>query len=330
MTRATMSRLRPATAASELAPRTPAGYAQRFNVFERWCRERSLVALPIDSSTLASFLSELAQSMRPATVRNYVGAIRFVQRSHDSSHAIAVGPIVDGIDRVHGCRPTPRTGMTLAQLRFFFDQRPHRLIDIRDRALALMVFSGALKTSELIGLDFHSRGDGAIGLARFEDGALLIEVLKRDGGGARLHRKWLPVGMSPCPVSALKDWIDAAGIRAGPLFRSVHRGARLGQNRLRPGSIAVVVKRAIIAAGQRRGVDYKSCVGLARPHSPKSLRRGFIAAAFDAEVPSAAIAAHVGFKRLNALRSYQLDSFSASRQCLARVLGERANKSGAA
>jgi hypothetical protein len=48
-------------------------------------------------------------------------------------------------------------------------------------------------------------------------------------------------GSIACPVAALRAWLEAAGITAGPVFRSVRKGGKLGE-RLMAHSVAEIVK----------------------------------------------------------------------------------------
>jgi integrase len=49
-------------------------------------------------------------------------------------------------------------------------------------------------------------------------------------------------------MKALADWIAAAGIESGPLFRSVPKGGRLG-GQLHPGEVARIFKKMASQAG---------------------------------------------------------------------------------
>jgi integrase len=50
-------------------------------------------------------------------------------------------------------------------------------------------------------------------------------------------------------VRALRDWLDAAGLVHGPLFRSVKCGDSVQSDRLSDRAVALIVKRAAEAAG---------------------------------------------------------------------------------
>ncbi len=56
-------------------------------------------------------------------------------------------------------------------------------------------------------------------------------------------------GRKACPVDAVNDWLSAAGITTGPIFRRMGRGGRVFAEGLTPFSIGQVVKRYVEAAG---------------------------------------------------------------------------------
>ena len=78
------------------------------------------------------------------------------------------------------------------------------LAGARDRALFLLGFAGAMRRSELVGLDVEHVTWTKAGMK------LLIERSKTDaeGEGAEIA---IPRGQAPdtCPVAALKQWLDA-------------------------------------------------------------------------------------------------------------------------
>jgi integrase len=89
-----------------------------------------------------------------------------------------------------------------------------RLGQLRDRALLLLGFAGAVRRSELVALDVADLKETADGLH------VVIRHSKSDqeGRGAMIA---IPRGSMACPVAALKAWITAAEITDGPIFRPV-------------------------------------------------------------------------------------------------------------
>jgi integrase len=136
-----------------------------------------------------------------------------------------------------------------------------RLSAIRDRALLLIGFAGAFRRSELVALNADDIEETAEGLR------VTIRRSKTDQEGHG-HVIAIPHGVIACPVTALKAWLEAAGIAQGPVFRPVAKGGRIRATRLTDRSVADIVK----AHAQRAGLDPKLFAG-------HSLRSGFLTSA---------------------------------------------------
>lgn len=75
-------------------------------------------------------------------------------------------------------------------------------------------------------------------------------------------------GGETCPVKAVKNWIAAAAISGGPLFRPVAKGGRFGATRLTDKSVCNIVKAYAADLGLKPG-DFGA----------HSLRSGFLTSA---------------------------------------------------
>jgi integrase len=93
-------------------------------------------------------------------------------------------------------------------------------------------------------------------------------------------------------VRAVEQWIEAAGIKGGPLFRSVNRHGQLGP-RLPDAAVAEVVKRAV----GRVGLDPRKFAG----HSGRS---GFITQALVNGADIGAIRLHARQRSVATMRGY--------------------------
>jgi integrase len=134
------------------------------------------------------------------------------------------------------------------------------LIALRDRALLLLGFAGAFRRSELVALDCADIEETEAGIK------VTIRRSKTDqeGEGATIA---IVRGMVACPIAALHAWLGAAGVTAGPVFRSIRKGGQVGA-RLTDRSVAKIVK------------DHAARVGLDPTlFAGHSLRAGFLTSA---------------------------------------------------
>src|SRR5258706_9872008 len=131
---------------------------------------------------------------------------------------------------------------------------------LRDRALLLIGFAGALRRSELVALNIEDIEEAPDGMK------ITIRHSKTDQEGAG-QTIAIPFGKIACPVAALKEWIAAAGIGSGALFRSVNRYGKVGE-RLTDQSVSDIVKEH----AERLRLDPKQFAG-------QSVRAGVLTSA---------------------------------------------------
>jgi integrase len=92
-------------------------------------------------------------------------------------------------------------------------------------------------------------------------------------------------------LRALRAWLDASGVDAGPLFRGVRGG--VSSSRLTGAMVAIIAKRRAAVIG----LDPARLAG-------HSLRAGFATSAALAGVTETFIAAQTGHKSMTILRRY--------------------------
>jgi integrase len=257
-----------AFAAESVAPRTREAYAYQWRTFAAWCEAQGVVALPASAATLAAYLADRAErcAWKPASIGLALVAVRAAHKAAGVEHATshpAVVATMKGIRRTLGTAQRRAAPVVVDELRAMVDALPaDSLGAVRDRALLVVGMAGALRRSELVGLDVSDVTETADGLV------LTIRRAKTDqeAQGARIG---LPYGntAATCPVRALRAWRDASGVTDGALFRAVDRHGHVGE-RLHAADVARVVKRA---AG-RAGLD-------AARYSGHSLRAGLATSA---------------------------------------------------
>ena len=127
--------------------------------------------------------------------------------------------------------------------------------------MLLVGFGGALRRSELVALDVADIAETETGLLMTVRGSKTDQ--ERAGATIAIAR-----GDVACPAKALREWLDAAGIEDGPIFRPIDRGGIVRPSRLTDRSVANIVK----AYAERAGFD-------ASAFSGHSLRAGFLTSA---------------------------------------------------
>jgi site-specific recombinase XerD len=131
-----------------------------------------------------------------------------------------------------------------AKVRAMVALAPEGLAGLRDQAILLLGFAGALRRSELVALD-------AADIAETETG-LLVTIRRsktdQEGEGVTIA---IARGDVACPARALREWLDAAGIEAGPIFRPINKAGTVAAGRLTDRSVANIVK----AYAERAGFD---------------------------------------------------------------------------
>ncbi len=231
------------------APNTRRSYRAQWSTFARWCEAHARATLPTEPATLALYLVERAQHGRKvATLGLALSAIRAAHRDAglaDPSDTPEVRAVWEGIRRTHGTAQRRATPLVASSIRAIAASLPSgELRAARDRAVILLGFAGAFRRSELVALDL---GDLAFDAVRGV--AVTVRRSKTDqtGAGAVVA---IPFASHTdvCAVRALRAWVEAAPITAGPLFRSVDRHGNVGQ-RLDGRDVARIVKAAASRAG---------------------------------------------------------------------------------
>jgi integrase len=171
-----------------------------------------------------------------------------------------VKAVVRGARRTLGVKPVKKAAATSDKV-LAMVAGGRDLVGKRDRALLLLGFALAARRSELVALDVAD-------LQETDDGFRVpLRWSKTDQEG---HGETIAIvrGRHACPVKAVKAWLSAAGITAGPLFRPVAKGGRLSNQRLTDKSVCDIVKA------------YAGRLGLkAAEFGAHSLRAGFLTSA---------------------------------------------------
>lgn len=265
--------------------------------FRTWCAAQAppLTALPAAPATVALYLTALAATRKPATIRRRLASISVAHQVAGHPSSPTTDPIVRavwaGIRRRHGVAPrkvrAARTTLITAMLAPLGVGPDAPLADARDRTLLLFGFAGALRRSELVALDVDDITEDDTGLR------LVIRRSKTDPDAHGAVRG-LPYGSHPasCPVRAWRAWQATSAITTGPAFRAVDRHGRLGPRRLSDRAVADMVKRRAAAAG------------LEGHFAGHSLRAGFATEGYAQGTPELAVMRHGRWRSAQVMRGY--------------------------
>ncbi len=275
------------------APSTLRAYASDLANFQAWCLAHGFTPMPATPEVVGAYLAAAGEGYAIPTLRRRVAAIAracgIAGHPLDTKHP-AIRETLRGIGRKHGSPPRRAAALTTAEVKKLIRVCGDDLAGLRDRALFLLAFAGALRRSELVGLD--------VAHVTWSDGVkLLIERSKTDesGQGAEIL---IPLGRSAetCPGAALQAWLERAEIQTGPLFRKVNRGGTVASTRLSPDAVRQILLKRAAQAGLKGT--------WAEPVSPHGLRAGFVTTAYRNGVPDEEIMGHTRHRSLTTMRSY--------------------------
>jgi integrase len=134
--------------------------------------------------------------------------------------------------------------LLLNDIRRLVGSCPKNLLGLRDRALILIGFAGAFRRSELGAMAVC---DLSFSGFRTGDQRAPFESHQEQAG----DKVALPFGEheETCPINALREWLAAAKITEGAVFRGVDRHGHVAANGLHRDSIAAILKTAAARAG---------------------------------------------------------------------------------
>ena len=247
-----------------LSANTLRAYAADWRAFTTWCHEARVAPLPAPPSVVARYLVSLTASLGRSSVRRRLAAIA-------NAHRRAGEPWEAGHPAIAGARastvaalgkPTQSAAvLSSTEVKQLVEACGSDLAGLRDRALLLIGFAGALRRSELVAVDREH--------LRFTPEGMSVLVVDAghsgEGEGATLP---IARGQDPlfCPVRAMEEWLRRTRIEYGAVFHRINAGGAL-EGRLSPQGVwRVLRKRAAIA---------QLTVRESERLSPQGLRAGF-------------------------------------------------------
>ena len=280
-----------AAARASRAPATQRAYASDWRSFRAFAEAIGRRYLPAEAETVALYVRHLAADHKAATISRhlatiavYHGAAGFDSPTHD----LTVRAVLRGTRRQLGVAPEQKKALSITDLEAVVATLSPDLRGLRDRAVILVGWTGALRRSELAALRVRD--------VCFSDAGALITIgrSKRDqeGAGAIVAIR-ASVRPDLCPIEAFEKWLVAAQMSTGPVFRSIDRHGRVGIEALSSAAVAEIIKARAAAAG----LDSVQIAG-------HSLRSGFATAAAAAGVSERTIMRHGRWSSAQTARRY--------------------------
>ena len=282
-------------------PRSPAtlrAYAADWRQWERWCRFQKIDACPASPGALAEHLAWLADEGKSvATIRRRAAGVAFGLRMRKAPAPARDGEVEEllrCIGRVLDPDPPRRAPpVELEDMRAIADclaalhqEDRHDMASARDRALLLVGWVGALRRSELVGLDWED-------LAWRPEGLILTLRRTKQRTAAIEHYIVRSERLARCPLSALGTWKNRSHAFSGPIFRRILRGGAVGSRRLGSASVGPILRARADEAGVKTA-------GL----TAHSLRSGGLTAAAMAGARRAELLRHSRHRRGDTLDGY--------------------------
>lgn len=230
---------------------------------------------------------------KPSTVRRALSAIAWQHRVR-AEPAPITPRVRDFVRKACSALSGPvRQAAPLAadQLQAMVNAMAPGSMSLRDRAVLLVGFAGALRRSEIAALNVADD--------EFVDGGavILLRHSKTDREGRGVEVGVVPAGEpSLCPVAALQRWLETRGAESGPLFFRSRLGG-LAPERLRDRDVDAIVKLWTKRAGIKRpraGMTF----------SAHSLRAGFVTTAVLAGRSESLVKAHTRHRSYEVFSRY--------------------------
>jgi len=287
------------TLKESLSDNTKRAYRSDLLQFAQWLTLDGRPTAPVyDPGTVADYLTFMdEQDKAMATIERHTRAICWAHRvkaEPSPTQTELVKSLLKAIrrKRVKEKRPTASTSKAPATVDVIRAMLMHcqgkSLLEIRDRAILLVGFSGALRRSELVALqseDIRINGKGA---------DLFIASSKTDQyGRGEIVSIMRSENRDTCPVLALVDWFNASGITVGSAFCRIRRGNNIQESALSDKSVADIIKKYCHLAGLKP-FDF----------SGHSLRSGMLTSAAEAGADLITLAQHARHKSTNTTMHY--------------------------
>ena len=278
------------------AVNTVRAYKSDFEDFSLFCVKSGFKNIPTDPKIVSLYLTYLSsKNAKISTIKRRLVSIGVIHKMKghylDTKHPVIIQNFM-GIKRSKGINQKGKKPLLINNLKQVIDvinqQNEPDIKKLRNKALLLVGFAGGFRRNELVSLNIEDLE------FVFEGLKINVKRSKTDQFGEGFT-KGIPhfENYLYCPVKNLKNWLNIAKIKKGPVFVRFVKGSKISNIRLTDQSVALIIKEYLTKAG----IDNKN-------YSGHSLRSGFATSAAEAGAEERSIMAMTGHKSTEMVRRY--------------------------
>ncbi|MCR9253576.1 MAG: tyrosine-type recombinase/integrase [bacterium] len=278
------------------ADRTIDNYRASLINFENYCLVNGYdCQLPIAPEVVANYLEDIAHTYKMSVVEQRLYAIRvlhsFSHKDLDPTRHVLISLLMDSLRRKYKEQKLKKARALMLDdlIRSINSLDPENPMHIRDKAILLLGWYGALRASELLNVKFEH-----LELVPGKGYLLIVPFSKTDQTGDGLY-KAIPYkeGKSYCPVTAIDNYRSLIENEDGHLFRTFKKGGIITDRNLDIRNLNRMIKR-VCSDPHNSEIEYSS----------HSLRAGFVTTCQDKDITDYAIMNQTGHKDIRTLAHY--------------------------
>jgi len=260
---------------------TKFSYRSDWHSFVQWCDEMDLSPIPASSQTISLWITKLSNI--GYSVSTISRRLTSISQAHET--AMLDNPVLSsevkktfkGIKRKFGTAQKKAKPLLISDLIRITENTRPTFQGRRDLAILWIGWSAALRRSEIVSID---RND----VEFVKDGLILNITKSKTDQEKKGYKIGIPFGSDKnlCPVILVRQWIELAEIKEGPMFFSIgSKGDEFyfkhveNRRRLSSRSINNIIKKRV----RQSGISSDRFSG-------HSLRSGFITTCAKHNIPS--------------------------------------------
>lgn len=282
--------------------------------------------LPATADGVARYLAEYADMLAVSTLRQRLAALaqwHTAQGFPDPTKAPIVRQAMRGIRALHPAQQKQAKPLQLDELERVVGALDHaaddarrsndragELRNLRDKSLILLGFWRGFRSDELSRLRVeHVEASAGDGISCF--------LGRTKGDRQNLGSTFRAPALSRlCPVEAYLNWISAAQLTSGPVYRAIDRWGHVGENGLHIDSIGPLLRAMLKNGGLAEAGAY----------SGHSLRRGFASWAASDGWDVRSLMEYVGWRDMKSALRYLDTSISCAKARMERGILHRVHE----